>query len=126
MVGRKRTEDSTTETPEETPAPTPESQPAGSGAVPGSASDEETFGEQLKANAAGEQVQPGVNDGPKMVRYTGDSTFREITADNWASFGVKDQPTVRWERRTGHAVPVDSFTTQALNVLKQQEGFEVP
>ena len=143
MVGRKKTEETASEEFEETPQTTeaeeksatpqdapplpPEAQPAGSGAVPGSqGAAEQTFGERLKAQTAGEQMQPGVNDGRDVVRYTGDSTIREITTEDWERFGVQDMPTVRWERRTGHVVPRETFTEQALNVLRQQEGFDVP
>jgi hypothetical protein len=129
-------------------APTlPGAQPTGSGAVPGSEqAAEETFGERLKASAAGTQVAPGVNDGTApelqedpntdaelaeaaeepMVVYTGESSRREITAEQWAEAGVEGMPTVLWERQSGHKVPANVFSDQALQVLRQDGGFQVP
>lgn len=138
MVGRKKNEDAP-------PLPA-EVQPAGSGAVPGSEAAEPTFGEQLKAGAAGQQVAPGVHDGTDpeladdpntdaeladaadepMVLFQGEATRREITAEQWAAASVTGMPTVVWERRTGMQVPVSAFTPQALQVLRQDQGFRVP
>lgn len=137
MVGKR--------TPREAPPLPTEAQPAGSGAVPGTEAVQPTFGERLKANAAGERVAPGVNDdgiapelahteddtklaeedGEPMVRYLGEFGMREITAEQWQSAGVQGMPTVRWERRTGHQVPRSVFTDQALQVLRQDGGFRI-
>ena len=132
--------------PRDAPALPTDAQPAGTGAVPGTAAPEPTFGERLKADAAGEQVAPGVHDdgiapelahtegdtalaeegGEPMVEYLGEFGMREITAEQWDSAGVQGMPTVRWERRTGHKVPRSVFTDQALQVLRQDGGFKVP
>lgn len=123
-----------------------DTQPAGSGAVPGTEAAEPTFGETLKASAAGQQVQPGVNDGTDlelvevaevdteladaaeepMVTYHGGSTRREISEADWRQAGIQDMPLVIWERRTGYKVPKSVFTDQALQVLRQDQGFRVP
>lgn len=141
MVGRKKNEDA--------PALPAEAQPSGSGAVPGSTAP--PFGEQLKTSAAGTQVQPGVNDGTvpepdapelqddpntdpelaeaaeePMVVYQGGYGRREITREQWAEAGVPNMPTIVWERRTGFKVPASVFTEQAMQVLRQDQGFRVP
>lgn len=132
-------------------APTlPGAQPRGSGAVPGSPqAAEQTFGERLTTGAAGTQVDPGVNDGGEpaepaladdpntdpelaeaadepMVEYTGEFGRREIKASEWRQAGVEGMPDVVWERRTGHKVPASVFSPQALQVLRQDQGFRVP
>lgn len=109
-----------------TPAPS-DTQPAGSGATPGTAEPEPTFGEELKQKAAGEQVPGsfGSEDEP-MVTFHGAATRREISAAEWAGAGVADMPTVVWERRTGHKVSRSAFTDQALQVLRQDQDFRVP
>lgn len=109
-------------------SPSTPSQPDGSEAE---AANEPTFGEQLKASAAGEQAQPGVNDGTApdeepMVTYHGAFGKREITKEQWEQAGVVEMPTVAWERRTGFKVPVDAFTPRALQVLRQDADFRVP
>lgn len=108
--------------------------------------EEKTLGQQLKEGIAGEQVQPGANDGTEpelaenpatdteladaaeesMVTYHGPFGLREITAQQWQAAGVADMPTVLWERRTGFKVPKNVFTEQALQVLRQDQGFRVP
>lgn len=139
MVGKRKNEDAP-------PLPT-EAQPSGSGAVVVPEHEMSlTFGERLKADAAGEQVAPGVHDdgiapelahteddtalaeegGEPMVSYLGEFGMREITAEQWQSAGVQGMPTVRWERRSGHKVPRSVFTDQALQVLRQDGGFRVP
>lgn len=124
-----------------------DAQPTGSGAVPGTeGAAEQSFGERLKAGAAGEQVPgthglpdaPELRDDPNtdpelaeaaeepMVEFQGEAGRREITAEQWAEAGVAGMPTVVWERRTGFKVPVSVFTPQALQVLRQDQGFRVP
>lgn len=136
MVGRKKTE-------QDAPPLPAEAQPAGSGAASGTA--EQSFGERMKATVVGEQVPgsfgyepPELLDDPNtdtdlaeaagepMVVYQGEFGKREITAQQWSEAGVPDMPTVVWERRTGFKVPVSAFTPQALQVLRQDPGFQVP
>lgn len=137
------------------PSPVPDAQPAGSGASEGTDAplisevpDEQTFGERLKAGVAGEQVQRGVNDGltpdmgdlepteadtelaeaaeEPMVTYHGQFGKREITKENWEQAGVQGMPTVEWLRHSGFKVPLDVFTPQALQVLRQDPDFKIP
>lgn len=61
-----------------------------------------------------------------MVVFQGEASRREITAAQWAEAGCPDMPTVLWERHTGFKVPVNVFTPQALQVLRQDQGFRVP
>lgn len=143
MVGRKNQQVPQSDAP---PLPV-EAQPVGSGAVPGTeGAAEQTFGERMKATTEGEQVSPGVHDGTApelvddpnvdpelaeaagepMVVYQGEFGKREITAEQWAQAGVPGMPTIVWERRTGFRVPVSAFTAQALQVLRQDQGFRVP
>lgn len=60
-----------------------------------------------------------------MVVYRAEGR-REITAEQWAEAGCPGMPTVLWERRTDFKVPLDVFTPQALQVLRQDSGFLVP
>jgi hypothetical protein len=138
MVGKRKASDA--------PSLPPEAQPRGSGAVPGTeGAAEQTFGERMKASAAGEQVQP--NDsfmdpelaedpntdselaeeaGEPMVAYRGEFGRREITTEQWAEAGVPNMPTVVWDWRSSFRVPKSVFTEQALQVLRQDQGFQVP
>lgn len=122
---------------------------AGSGATPGTP--EPSLGEQLKTQAAGTPVAPGVNDGTMptpdeqelaedpttdpelaeaaeepMVVYNGVFGRREITVQQWKDAGVDNMPTVLWTREEGFRVPRSVFTEQALQVLRQDGGFQVP
>jgi len=124
--------------------PLPSVQPSGSGAVPGTATTEPTLGETLKAGVAGEQISDtGSNEPPEladteddavlaeeagepMVVYQGEFGKREITAEQWQQAGVQGMPTVVWERSSGFKVPASAFTPQALQVLRQDQGFRVP
>jgi hypothetical protein len=143
MVGRKKTDPAPATDAPSLPA---EVQPAGSGAVPGTeGAAEQTFGERMKATVVGEQVPgsvgyepPELADDPDtdtelaeaaeepMVVFQGEAGRREITAEQWQEAGVPGMPTVVWERRTGFKVPVSAFTPQALQVLRQDQGFRVP
>jgi hypothetical protein len=139
MVGKRRNEP----TQKDAPSLPAEAQPSGSGAVPGTA--EQSFGEQLKAGAAGQQVSPVVDDETEpelahteddtalaeeseeaMVVYRGEFGRREITKEQWEQAGISGMPTVVWERASGFKVPVSVFTEQALQVLRQDQGFRVP
>lgn len=64
--------------------------------------------------------------GEPMVVYNGVFGRREITAEQWSAAGVQGMPTVVWERHTGFKVPRSAFTEQALQVLRQDQGFQVP
>lgn len=127
MVGKRKSEQEPQETTQAAPPLPAETQPAGSGATPGTG--EQTFGERLKAGAEGEQVAPGVNDGTDkepMVTYHGEFSRREISKEDWERAGIADMPAVVWDRATGHKVPKSVFTDQALQVLRQDSGFQVP
>jgi hypothetical protein len=50
------------------------------------------------------------------LRYTGGSTIREITAEQFRNAGVEDQDTIRFDRRH-REIPVDELTQQAVNLL---------
>lgn len=142
MVGKKNQP-----APQQDAPPLPaDVQPAGSGAVPGTEQAfEPTFGERMKAGVEGEQiptghdpVSPELADDPNtdtelaeaaeepMVVYQGEFGKREITAQQWQEAGVPGMPTVVWERRSNFKVPVSAFTPQALQVLRQDQGFRVP
>jgi hypothetical protein len=61
-----------------------------------------------------------------MVVYRGEFGRREITKEQWEQAGISGMPTVVWERASGFKVPVSVFTEQALQVLRQDQGFRVP
>lgn len=82
-----------------------------------------------KTDEKPQTAEDGKTEEP-MVTYHGASTRREITQMEWRGAGVPDMPTVFWERRLGateHSkVPVNAFTEQALQVLRQDQDFQVP
>ena len=62
-----------------------------------------------------------------MVVFRGKASKREITAQEWKRLAnIEDMPTITWERRTGFKVPANAFTSQALQVLRQDPDFVVP
>jgi hypothetical protein len=84
--------------------------------------------EELETTEADEELAATEEEteGPPVVTYHGGFGKREITKEQWEAAGVSGMPTTSWERRTGHRVPADVFSPQALQVLRQDPDFRVP
>lgn len=57
----------------------------------------------------------------KYVVYIGQFGERVIDTASWDHVGVKDQKKIVWGRENGWAVPVDSFTDDALKYCDEQD-----
>jgi hypothetical protein len=55
----------------------------------------------------------------KYVVYIGQFGVREIDEAAWDNVNVKDQKAIVWDRSNGWAVPVDSFTDDALKYVDE-------
>lgn len=61
-----------------------------------------------------------------VVKYTGSSTRRLVTKEQWAGAGVKGQKGVEWNTLNEYSVPIGEFSDEALTVLRRDKAFEIP
>lgn len=54
----------------------------------------------------------------KMLKYIGTSHWRRITADEWASVGVRNQETVEWNQYNNWTVPATSISDEAMPFIE--------
>jgi hypothetical protein len=60
------------------------------------------------------------------VSYTGSSTRRLVTREQWKAAGVDGQATVEWSAANDFEVPRDKLNEDALKVLAKDKAFKIP
>lgn len=71
-------------------------------------------------------VDEEVENGPtNVVLYTGIVSERRISKEDFEQAGVSDQDGAVWTKDTGHVVPIDQFSEEALRVLAHTGEFQV-
>lgn len=61
-------------------------------------------------------------DAGKFIKFNGHSGVRSISADEWASVGVKDAEDTVWDRNNAHRIPRADFNDKQINYLLNVDG----